>query len=153
MPKHREKKKRRGEDPDPDPYAEFDRCDLVQEIETIFTFVGAERFTYLEVCHMLETKFRVDLNSDGYKALIRGAVLFVRSRKGNTSANPSTSKSSKTVTKKKKRQSTPIVSKKKPFSSKYYIPLSHLRRESSPKDFRKKKSQFPGNSQRIFPKG
>ena len=45
MPKHREKQKRRCKDPDPDPYAEFDRCDLIQEIKTIFTFVGAEKST------------------------------------------------------------------------------------------------------------
>ena len=74
MPKHTEKQKRRRKDLDPDPYAEFDRCDLIQEIKTIFTFVGVEKFTYKEVYNMLETKFRVDLNSDGYKALIRGAV-------------------------------------------------------------------------------
>ena len=155
MPKSRGKKKKEGKDPVLDKYAQFERCDLVHEVETIFTFVGANRFTYLEVRQMLENKFQVDLNTHGYKALIRGAVLLVRSKKENSSASPSTSKSFKTVMKKKKkRQSTPIVSKKKQHSSKYYIPLSPLRRESTPKDFRK--SQLPGNSSKktkeSFPK-
>ena len=75
MPKSRGKKKKEGKDPVLDKYAQFERCDLVHEVETIFTFVGANRFTYLEVRQMLENKFQVDLNTHGYKALIRGAVL------------------------------------------------------------------------------